>query len=665
MPSQAKEYIMNTQERKIYRIAYFTADWNRELVSVALNGLREYLDSHPDIYVQAFDCFGFALHSQDDFYKYEIYELPDLKNYDAVVVQAHQIMDDSALRRLEDRIEEAGIPAISIGAKMKGCIYIGTDDYNSMKSITEHLITLHKARTFLYLKGAEREGYGEAYDRRRGFEDTCDRYGIAKEDIHYYDGYWQSENGKKAVRAWLADGKPLPDAIVASNDEMALGVMIALKEEGYHIPKDVLVTGVDDIFTASLSDPRLTTVRRDFHSIIMIAMDALMSRICGNRVPTKIYVPHEAIFSESCGCRENNVSDLLKLKKRYYAHSRHMEKFYYLQDQMTAGILGPENPLDILSAAEKYLGIFGGGNVYLYINRNYYDSFMDPEASAGIGTRKFSDTFVLAAQSSISQSRAETPEDSHAGDFAETKAAGETKVHPDKILHRKELATAAPLAEEPFTLFYPLHFKNTMMGFLALNQPPNLSEMNLHESISNLLVFAIENGRQKLVARNLNDKLDRLCLTDSLTELYNRFGYERFSEEMFTDMKKKGNFIRVLFLDIDDMKGINDRFGHENGDLALRTLSRIIRNSCRQEDFKMRYGGDEFVIITRDCKGDIKSRVKDKIAQCNASGELPFTLQASIGEVISNAEELESLDELLVMADEQMYQEKKKRKSQK
>ena len=84
---------------------------------MALNSLMNYISRYDNIHVQIFDCFGFALHSKDDFFKYEIYELPDLKNYDAVVIQAHQIMDDSALLRLEERIHEAGIPGISIGAR--------------------------------------------------------------------------------------------------------------------------------------------------------------------------------------------------------------------------------------------------------------------------------------------------------------------------------------------------------------------------------------------------------------------------------------------------------------------------------------------------------------------------------------------------------------------
>ena len=126
---------------KRINIAYYTADWNRELVSVALHTVKKYLEQHPDVSVQVFDCFSFALYSGRSESGYQIYDLPDMGRYDAVIVQAHQIMDTDAIRRLEERIIETGVPAMSIGATMKGCISIGTDDYSAAREMTERSVT--------------------------------------------------------------------------------------------------------------------------------------------------------------------------------------------------------------------------------------------------------------------------------------------------------------------------------------------------------------------------------------------------------------------------------------------------------------------------------------------------------------------------------------------
>ena len=631
---------MEGNNPKRIRIAFFTADWNRELTSVTLTGLRHYLDRHSDITVQIFDCFGFATHSVDETFKYEIFELPDLSEYDAVIVQGHQIMDEYALHRLEERILKASLPAVSIGVKMEGCTFVGTDDYNAAACITEHLITEHHARTFLFLKGAERTGFGEAYDRRMGFADALIKFGLPETSASYFEGKWDSEYGKIAARELLSKGGPLPDAIVSANDDMALGAMAVLKDAGIRVPEDILVTGFDDVFSASISEPRLTTIRRDFKTVIKWAMDTLMSKLRGNEVPMKIFCPYEAVFSGSCGCAENTRKDLIYLKKRFYSHYRRSENFYYLQDKMTACLFDADDPARIFEILEEHAEIYDGAKVFLYLNEEYYKTFTQKDGDTDPYIPNFSDSFVLCACNS---------ED-------EAFSCGEDHIY--RRVNRTELMKIPPVSEEPFSLFYALHFKKALLGFLILTAAPTISDMSLHESITNLLVFAVENGRRKAVAQRLNSHLNSLYVTDSLTGLYNRFGYERFKDELVGSDRDQSKPVRVLFLDIDNMKGINDSYGHEWGDKALLTVSSAMKKSCRGSDFKMRYGGDEFVIITSEGNADIKGRILAIIDKVNESGRLPFELSVSIGDFVWQSESLTSPDDLLVKADELMYREK-------
>ena len=112
------------------------------------------------------------------------------------------------------------------------------------------------------------------------------------------------------------------------------------------------------------------------------------------------------------------------------------------------------------------------------------------------------------------------------------------------------------------------------------------------------------------------------------------------------------------------MKGINDKYGHEKGDLAIKTVSRVVDSSCRKSDFKMRYGGDEFVIITQAGKADLKGRLEENIRHVNESGELPFYLGVSIGEYTVPGNHPKSLDDLLRHADELMYRDKSHKKQE-
>ena len=112
------------EENRI-NIAYFTADLNKELVSVALSSVSRFQEEHSGVYVHVFDCFSFDLHSDVDGSRYQIYDLPDLARYDAVLVQSHEIMNSDVLRKLEKRIVSRQIPAVSVGVRMEGCVNIG------------------------------------------------------------------------------------------------------------------------------------------------------------------------------------------------------------------------------------------------------------------------------------------------------------------------------------------------------------------------------------------------------------------------------------------------------------------------------------------------------------------------------------------------------------
>ena len=623
---------------KRINIAYFTADWNRELVSVALSAVVKYLACHSEVHVQVFDCFSFALYSDRTDARFRIYDLPDLDLYDAVLVQAHEIMDTDAIRRLEQRILAAGIPAISVGAPMEGCIYIGTDDYAASHEMTEHLVKVHHARTFLYLKGYERvDGSGEAEQRRRAFEDVCRENGIPAGNISYYDGDWDSRKGRKAVEALIASGKPLPDAIVSANDEMALGALGALTDAGISVPQEVMVTGFDGILSASLSNPRLSTVFRDFDTLITTALEALSARIRGEDVPKCIYSPYKMVFSESCGCFKNMLAELPRIKRMYYANSRQQEKFYDQQDRLTADLFGTDSR-KILQTVEKHYQIFGEGNLYIYACDYYFDQYISDVTDDDLANRPVCDTYVLAVCGGRKVAREEE--------------------NAYMRISRRQLTDAPLLSEEQLTIFYSLHFQSINMGFLVLTQPPTVAEMHLHENIVNLCVFAIENARQRIRSEMLNQKLNALYTRDQLTGLYNRFGYDQMAETLFEQINDRGRDVHVLFLDIDNMKGINDRYGHEQGDLAIRTVSEVMNGSCRRDDFKMRYGGDEFVIITEAGKADLKGRLKENLRRVNESGTLPFLLEVSIGDYIVKGKKPKTLDDLLRRADELMYEEK-------
>lgn len=120
----------------------------------------------------------------------------------------------------------------------------------------------------------------------------------------------------------------------------------------------------------------------------------------------------------------------------------------------------------------------------------------------------------------------------------------------------------------------------------------------------------------------IHQRIGRLAITDGLTELYNhRYFQESLNREITRQERIKGKF-SLLLLDIDDFKKLNDRYGHQAGDLVLKGISAILKSEAREADVLARYGGEEFALLLLDTdkKGSIK--MGDRI--CRAVGEQEF-----------------------------------------
>ena len=173
----------------------------------------------------------------------------------------------------------------------------------------------------------------------------------------------------------------------------------------------------------------------------------------------------------------------------------------------------------------------------------------------------------------------------------------------------------------------------------------------------------MENVRKKSLLHNLNETLDDLYVHDALTGLFNRFGLGRHGQERHDALMAKDGCVQVLFIDMDDLKTINDRFGHETGDAALRITARILRETCTPDAFIMRYGGDEFLIIDTGRLRGLSGRIAAAAGEYNRTSGMPFALSFSIGVVRTDSKKRLPLDECIKAADSLMYRIKQKKKA--
>jgi diguanylate cyclase (GGDEF)-like protein len=156
-----------------------------------------------------------------------------------------------------------------------------------------------------------------------------------------------------------------------------------------------------------------------------------------------------------------------------------------------------------------------------------------------------------------------------------------------------------------------------------------------------------------------NERLQRLALTDALTELPNRrFAMERLEQEWA--LSKRGDrTLSCMMVDIDCFKPINDKFGHQAGDEVLKCVANTLRQSARTQDVVCRYGGEEFVVICPDTGIDAAYQCAERL-RLNVAAlkfknqEAGIRLTISIG-VAEKKEGITSIEKLLSRADECLY----------
>jgi two-component system, cell cycle response regulator len=174
----------------------------------------------------------------------------------------------------------------------------------------------------------------------------------------------------------------------------------------------------------------------------------------------------------------------------------------------------------------------------------------------------------------------------------------------------------------------------------------------------------------ELIARikhvRMQEGIRSLLLRDELTGLYNRRGFFTLVEYLLKMAKRQARGMFMLYADLDNLKQINDIYGHQEGDLALIETANLLRKNYRESDIIARIGGDEFIVISAgtpgDCIDTILRRLQQGLEAYNAKrNRRPYALSLSAGMAYYDPENPCSIDELLAQGDRSMYRHKKQK----
>ena len=628
------------------KIALITDGWKRYVTYAWIEGYRRYASEKQldtDLYV--FQCFGNF--NKDEGYntgEYNITRLPDLTSFDGIILDLANVSDPKLKEEFLIRVRESKVPVVSLLEELPGLYYSGLDNLSAFGTLVEHLITEHGCQKLNYIGGTPESQ--ENQKRFLAYKNTLEKHGIPFDAERVTHKSYDIEAGIQAFEEFRKKNR-IPDAFVCANDNIAVGVSLAAREAGFSIPKDFYVTGFDNEDKASYCTPRITTAGFSKAEIMYNALQQLTDILNGKAVQTHAYAQVTHVFQESCGCvpecppdRGHYIIDRILAE----VHQSDMQNWRVDLDRFLLGCTGYT---DLTSHMQTWLHEHQCGDLYLLMN---------------------TDMFLLENVDVLP----EIPDDTYNSIGYPREMTVVYPPHGKDDIMQLDLSGGRLLPDTKRTekqnifVFSPLHFREREVGYIVLQNCDYLLYHQFLFEMLNSFRTSLESLYGKLILRKKNKQLSQLYIHDSLTGLYNPMAYEKLALPLFQEYMQKKKHLGILFVDADHLKYINDNFGHDMGNLAIRAIASAIHQNCPAGSVCMRYGGDEFVCVVPDLDRkemqQLENNILHTLKELSATGSYPFPLEASIGGIIAD-DPVFSLNDYINLADQKMYKIKKARKA--
>lgn len=636
------------------KIAVITTNMDVEYAAEIQRGiLQEAKAHHFDVYI--FNAYV----SSDETIKhnigqYNIYTLANLSLFDGVIVFSNLIQGRTIYGTVEKWLEDIDIPVVGIDAPIGNHYCVGVENYQSMKQIVEHFIEYHKFTRINYISGQSFNT--DSQMRLSAYCDALREHGIPVEEKRIFPGTFTNQHGREVALEMLASGEELPQAVVCGNDGIAMGFSSVMREHGIRIPEQIAVSGFDNMFEARNSVPRLTSVDRALVNVGKEAVRRIKSHLSGERGSDSEVFPAVPIFAGSCGCKRKEEGDINSIRKRYLWLVEHYEKHLAESNVMIEDLNDSRSFDDFVKRLKHYVEGLECDRMYFCLDK---ELVKDLRLSDGTDSdRQFQNHLRKEGYAPVMS----VPLAYEFGAYVEYEDFPSEWMLPWKPLPEQEKQDG-----EHVYIFSPIHFRDSCQGYVIIENSEFALTSPLFRTWLINLSNGLENLRKQAYLKNMLDRLDRLYVMDSLTELYNRFGFSRYAMDSFTACMREQRQVMILFADLDGLKKINDRYGHDKGDIAIRAVADALRKACMKDEICARFGGDEFIVYAADYdegKADrFCRRFGEALQQCNKTLEQPFEIGASFGYEVFIPAPGDMIDKYIDKADKQMYRKKNARRA--
>ncbi len=622
------------------KIAVLTSGWAVDYVLAVLEGLEKTCRKrNADLYV--FTTYkSYESDGSPNTTGFAIFDLINPADFDGIVFMPNLLNDREMAEKERRRIQKSGVPAVSINERMEGLQYVGSDNHRVFKELVSHLIEKHRITEFAYIGGPNGEEGAES--NFSAFKEALTEHNLPiPENNVYLNGDWTFDFAYEKAQKIFAKGKKLPHAVVCINDWAAMAVIKAALEHQVDVPNDLKVIGFDDISFASCVTPSISTVNMKSDKM---GEEAAKIVLDGGETPVFKKIRAIPYYRQSCGCMKEltgkqKIYSMFSPQKidaspRFASHLRHIENVF-IQNESIGGLE------DSLQKYFERRNNFEGKDFSILIKEEVIKSLVNVKYTYQSSTDYGKKMHVLV---NIKSGKAQ-PKD------------------PSKqVIPTRNLIPESMEDDNPSTyLFIPIFNLRYLQGYYVSKDSFQMLRDKVGYNWSRDFGASIEKFRQTLGYKLMSEQLTVLSTQDALSGLLNRTGLDIFAQDLFFKNNVTNKNTLIMFVDINDMKVINDRYGHLHGDLAVKTVAEAIKDIFPKSFLAIRYGGDEFVVIgtkTGNAKIDYQDKLKKDLAQRTKTMSLPYSLSVSMGikEFLpdKNAKLMQAIEEV----DEIMYKSK-------
>ncbi len=597
-----------------------------------------------DMNVAVFSTSNALSYADCAVYPQRIFELPNPEKLSGIIYVPDTISGFDT-HELTDRLKAVNqCKVIAVDSAIEGMKCLISDYDIAIDDIVCHLTEVHNCKRIAFMAGFKGNLHSEG--RLSAFRASMNRCGLeVDESLIYYGDFWY-DCGKEVADSLVADDSNIPDAIICASERMAYSVYTELLDRGYNVPADIIIAGYSD---GGNKFDFITSCGKNAEAIGRETVNMLLETELSDCGISYINDVVSVNCSFTCGCMHNPGNYFFRPKEDMFSERG---GYFSLNNDMADKLLKTQSFSEFFGALDWYTLFLGDYEHFSIALSEGWDELL-PQTKRSY-SRETKMQLVLRHDNTCDGGADRSIRYDRKFDIAD--------IHPVLWENR----------EHPGAFFFmPLLSDDRNFGYVALsygNEPRTIDEICAFWIKD--VIHGFESQKRLFAMRYLYDEMQKYAVTDRMTLLNNRNGYNLKIKDIVRSAKKERGNVAVIMGDLNCLKYINDTFGHEQGDTAIVTAARAFSNAkimgavC-EENFRM--GGDEFLKIaygnfTESTIETYISRIRTMLEEENRDSSREYPVYLSLGYCVMSSDNAENIDSMVTKADVEMYADKQRLK---